>query len=166
MRHQELKAVCLCLLLGGAAFGTGCDDTKETVPRSNGYLVTAADSSQREQITVTIQAYLSALEHGNLSELAECAETDFLLCRDETAFYDVTAQLESAVLDSIDFDQLQTRDSSLMVTVDYTLTYTGSFLDTDGNSQAPGSYSHKELFTLHQTEDGLRIAGAQKTAAG
>lgn len=144
----------------------GCDGTQEAVPQSNGYLVTAADESQQEQITRTVQTYLSALEYQSLSELSECAESDYLLCRDETAFYDVTAELESAALDDIDFEQIQTKDDSVMVTVDYTLTYTGSFLDTDGNSQPPGSYSHKELFEFHQTSDGYKITNTAKTAAG
>lgn len=162
----NMKILC-CTAVSGLIFLSGCkDNIKEPTPVKNDFSISVADSEQKEKINGIINSYLSSLEHHSLSELAECTAVDFSLCNDETAFYDMTTGLSSARLDGIDFDNLQIKKDEMMVTVDYTLIYSGSFTNDEGSIYPPGEYSTKELFLINTSNDEYKISGTEKTAAG
>ncbi len=162
-----MQAGSLCIGICAVLLFSSCqENVPETIPESNGYDLIAANETEQTAITETISTYLQALEHKSYSELQLCTSSEFPLCQNETAFYDVTTELESASLEKIDFENFQRQGDHVLVTVDYTLTYTGSFTDIDGSSQAPGSYSHKELFGLTMTDGSYLIDSAVKTGAG
>ena len=119
-----------------------------------------------EKINEVVNAYLQALEHNSMSELMACAAEDCSLCNDETAFYDMTTGLSSARLDNIDFENMQIKKDEMLITVDYTLIYSGSFMDGEGSICSPGEYSTKELFLIKVINDEYKISSTEKTAAG
>lgn len=165
---MKKTALCLCIIavLSGCMMLCACSEKDtDTEPVSNGYTVIKADEKQQQAVIDTVNSYLKALEDKSISELLECADKDFSLCTNETAFQDMTNELQSAVLERIDFDSFQIKDDRMLVCVDYRLTYSGSFTDPEGVSRTPGEYSRKEVFTL-KDDGGYRILSTEKTAEG
>ncbi len=166
MMKSIIKVLC-CISAVGLLGLSGCGEKeKEIKPEKNDFLVSAADSEQQEKINEVVNAYLQALEHNSISELMACAAEDCSLCNDETAFYDMTTGLSSARLDNIDFENMQIKKDEMLITVDYTLIYSGSFMDGEGSICSPGEYSTKELFLIKVINDEYKISSTEKTAAG
>lgn len=166
---MKKSVACLCVTAAVicAVMLSACSEQKEeTKPVSNGYDVVSADEQLQEKVTDTVTAYLSALEDKSVSELLSCADNDFLLCVNETAFNDMTGELEKAELISIDFDSFQKKDDMMLVTVDYKLVYSGSFTDPEGVSRTPGEYTRKEVFSIKKSGDDYRLQSTEKTAQG
>lgn len=162
------KLICLLLLvctfsLCGCGEKTEVSDTVR--PEKTGYIAAESDSSREEKIKDILQSYLTSLEHHSQSELIACSADDLTLANDQTAFDDLTDELESAGLDKIYLDGVRVKGDKIQATAEYTLVYTSSHMAEDGSISPPGEYKRRELFTFVVSGDDYKISNIEPTAA-
>ena len=164
---MKQRLIALLLLLT-VVWLTGCnrESSQEEALQGPVYEPVSTDETLREQLRRPLTDYLLALQHQSYSELLLCAEEDFALCRDETAFYDLTTGIEKATELHIMTDEVMKDNDGFLVRMQYELTRSGSFTDSSGILQPPGTYEYDELFTLKQTDNGFLIADVRETGDG
>ena len=95
-----------------------------------------------------------------------CADDRLPLCNNETAFYDYTVGIGSALLDGIDFDCLLQDGKNYLLKVSYTITFTSPFTDIDGQSKEPCTQEHMEQMTLCPIDGDYHIIALAETGEG
>lgn len=147
---------------------SGCSEKTEfkTVSQQSLNPIVSVDGDVKEQLTETVNTYINALKNKDYYALLSCAQEDFEWCSNETDFLNFVSGIDYARLDNIDFDSVQKTDDGYIITVDYTLIFSGSYTDMQGGSQSPGEYSYSELFTVKAEEEQYKIQKTQQAAKG
>ena len=112
------------------------------------YTPVRADEPLQEALSSPVKDYLTALETHDYALLMTCAADTLPLCRNETAFFEYTAGLDTARLEQIDWDTLTADGKDYLLRVFYTLDFTDRFTDLDGTLREPCTEEHIELFRL------------------
>ena len=155
MNFLKTKKLCiipfLCFVLCLASCGTGGEDTE---PSQNIYVF---DESEKASVNNTVNLYITALKEHNHSDLSHCTTSSFKFRSNETMFTYFVNGLSDAELQSIDYDNARKTKDGYSVNVSYTLTYTGSYTDENGNEQSPGKYSRNDVFKIDTSNGGCLI---------
>ena len=167
MKKTVKKLMCFALsFFMFSLCGCGGEEKiSEVNPEKTGYIAAEPDTSREEKIKEVLQSYLTALEHHSISELAACSSDELPLYNDQTAFDDITDELESARLDKIYLDGIRLKGDKVQAAAEYTLIYSGSHITEDGSISPPGKYRRRELFTFVVSGDDYRITSIEPTAA-
>lgn len=163
MKRLLLLTGLLLLLLPA-----GCreKDTDKLTYEPSVYSQVVADDTLRETLGSVVNNYLSALETHDYSLLMTCADERLPQCNNETAFFDYTIGLQSAQLDTIDWDTLIMDGKDYLLRVSYTLHFTDTFTDWDGTPREPCTEQHIELLRLSAVEGVYYITEIQETGEG
>ena len=123
MKKTVKKLMCFALsFFMFSLCGCGGEEKiSEVSPEKTGYIAAEPDTSREEKIKEVLQSYLTALEHHSISELAACSSDELPLYNDQTAFDDITDELESARLDKIYLDGIRLKGDKVQAAAEYTL---------------------------------------------
>ncbi len=163
-KHILLVCGCFCLLL---AFN-GCSEQKpeEITYEPVKYENVQPDEQLKEALNSAIVDYLQALEQHQYYALLSCTNDSLPLNRNETAFNDFTLGLASAKAEDIQLNDIHQTGNSYLLKVKYSLTFSGSFTDINGEAHEPGTYSYYELFTITEEDGQYRISSIETTGEG